>query len=277
MMIMVSNGQLTTESIKRLEDFVETQIQGSDNFSKFIIIEAEPTGDTFDGTDNGIMKMSLEKLKDQQMADAMFLEYGNNNRRDIREAFRLSPLYTGASDDFTKATADASRRVVDEQVFDPERRTFDEWINRFMMTAFDAVHHMFTSLGPNVTDDQDIIQIMSTGERSGAITPRIAREMISDVLGRDLPPVSDDLDPDVPFSLQMAEKVKNMAGSPPGSTPGETVTALKRKSPYLGNFFEQVLELRKDLEAEEEARMMEAARANRSGEKTDKSAKNKKR
>jgi hypothetical protein len=75
----------------------------------------------------------------------------------------------------------------------------------------------------------------------------------------------------------MAEKVKNMAGSPPGATPGETVTALKRKSPYLGNFFEQVLELRRDLEAEEEARMMEAARMNRTRRKTEKSGKEAKR
>ena len=41
MVVLVSNGQLTEGSIKRIESFVESQIQGSDNYSKFLLLEAE--------------------------------------------------------------------------------------------------------------------------------------------------------------------------------------------------------------------------------------------
>ena len=40
-----------------------------------------------------------------------------NNRDKIRSAFRLHPIYTGESQDYTRATADTARQVTEEQVF----------------------------------------------------------------------------------------------------------------------------------------------------------------
>lgn len=282
MMIMVSNGQLTDASVARLEQFVATQIQGSDNFSRFIIVEAEPTGETVDGTDAGTMKMHVEKLTDQQIRDAMFLEYGDANRRDIREAWRLPPIFVGGADDYTRATADSSRRLADEQVFDPERRAFDDMINALLMPEFGCVYHDFASLGLNVTNDQDIIQIMAAGEKSGGMTPRRAGEMISDIFGKELSPLDPSIQLDVPYSYQMAQAVKNLTGTLPGVTPGETVTALKRLNPQVGEFFETLLNLREELDLEMTTRLEKdaaerSARRRRGGEEQRKKPDGKKR
>jgi PBSX family phage portal protein len=250
MLLMVSNGQVTEASIKRLEQFVETRIQGKDNFSTFVIVEAEPTADAMEGQDNGTMKMAVEKLTDQQMRDAMFINYGNANRRDIREVWRLPPLFVGAADDYTRATADASTKLADEQIFDPERRMFDERINRFLLTELQGVYHTFVSLGPNVTNNQEIIQIMTAGEKAGAMTPRRAGDLVSSALGRDLAPLDQEINPDIPFSLQMAEKVKNMGSPEQNSAPGNTITAIKSHNPLVGEFLEVMMGVKEDLEIE---------------------------
>lgn len=221
MVVMVSNGQLTEGSVKRIEDFVESQIQGSDNYSKFLILEAESA---LEGEDGNQIKMEIKPLVKEQHKDALFQVYSQNNQDKVRRAFRLPPIFVGRAEDYTRATADASRRLADEQIFAPERDEFDNLINRIIFPAMGVVYHKFKSNTPNTTDNQELVQILSNAEKTGGITPRIARNMLEDILGRDLPPFPKDFPADVPFSMTMAEAVKNLAN--PGE-PGQQLTAIK--------------------------------------------------
>lgn len=121
-------------------------------------------------------------------------------------------------------TAETSRALADEQVYAPERDDFDDWVNRILFPRMDVLYHRFKSNSPNTTDNSELTKILSGAERTGGITPRIARKVLEDILGIDLPPFPDDFNPDIPFSLTMAEAVKNM-GNP--VEPGQSVTALK--------------------------------------------------
>lgn len=212
MIISVSNGEVTEDSIERIQSFVESQIHGSDNYSRFLIIEAESPG--VDGEDTGHAKIEITPLGSTQVKDFLFGNYKENNRRTLREAYRLPPIFVGASDDYTRATAESSRKLGDEQVFSPERNEVDAVINRTIMPELGAVYHTFKSNGPNVTDDEDLIKVMGVAERTGGLTPRIARLILTDILNideADLPPLSPDVDLDIPFSLQLADAVKNQA------------------------------------------------------------------
>jgi capsid portal protein len=226
MAVCVSNGQLTEGSIGRIQEFVETQIQGSENYSRFLIIEAEGQ---YEGQDGGI-KVDIKPLTDQQMRDQMFQAYGKNNGDKIRRSFRLPPIFVGMASDYSKATAEESRRLADEQIFKPERDEFDNRINKFILAEMGALYHKFVSNGPNVTDDQDMIQVLMAAERTGALTPKIARGIVGNITNQELPDIDPaKLDPDVPFSLQLAERVKNEAAMETGSPEvGSQVTALKR-------------------------------------------------
>jgi capsid portal protein len=223
MMLLVSNGQLTQGSIDRIQEFVDSQVEGSANMSRFLIVEAEGA---FEGEDGNRVKVDVKPLVDQQMRDQMFTEYQKANSGKIRKAFRLPPIFVGSTDDYNKATAEESRKVADEQVFMPERVDFDDLFNKNFMTELGAQFYRFKSMGPNVTDDQDLLAVLNTAERTGGLTPRIAREIIGDIIGRELPEIdpATGVNPDVPFSLQMAEAVKNL-GLP--NEPGQQVTALK--------------------------------------------------
>lgn len=223
MFVLVSNGQLTEGTIGRLESFVESSIQGSDNYSKFLILEAEGV---LEGEDAGNVKLEVKPLVSEQHKDALFQNYMKNNQQNIRRAFRLPPILVGSSADFTRATAETSRRLADEQVFAPERDEFDSFINRRLLPEMGARHHVFKSNSPNTTDNAELVRILSGAEKTGGMTPRIARDVLEDILGAELPPFPKDerFDPDLPFSLLMAEAVKNRADV---TEPGQQVTALK--------------------------------------------------
>jgi PBSX family phage portal protein len=226
MAVMVSNGQLTEGSINRIQEFVDSQIQGGDNYSRFLIIEAEANVAGDEGEDQGHMKLELKPLTEVQHKDALFQNYSKNNKASVRRSFRLPPIFVGQAEDYTRATAESSRRIADEQIFAPERGDFDDFINLRIFPAMGIRFHKFKTNSPNTTDNTELVGILSGSEKTGGMTPRIARKVLEDILGHELPdfPPNEDFDPDVPFSLSMAEAVKNMADT---SEPGQQVTALK--------------------------------------------------
>jgi len=230
MMVMVSNGQLTEGSIDRLTSFVESTIQGSSNYSKFIVLEAEGGEE---GEEGNQVKLDVKPLSSEQNRDALFQNYSKNNQDKIRRVWRLPPIFLGKTDDYSRTTADSSRRLADEQVFAPERDEFDNLINRILFPYMRIRYHKFKSNSPNTTDNTQLVQILSSAEKTGGMTPRIARALLEDILGTELPEFVDYFDADVPFSLTMAEAVKNKADP---TEPGQQVTALKN---ILGDDIEE--------------------------------------
>lgn len=223
MAILVSNGQLTQGTVDRIQSFVESQIQGSDNYSKFLIVEAEATGEDT-GEDGGQVKIDIKPLAKEQHSDALFQNYSDKNHDKIRRSFRLPPIFVGQASDYSRSTAESSRRLADEQVFSPERVEFDEVMNRLLFPEMGVIYHKFKSNTPNTTDNTQLVKILASSEKTGGMTPRIARFMLEDILGIDLPNFAKGFPADIPFSVTMAEAVKNQAQP---TEPGQQVTAIK--------------------------------------------------
>jgi PBSX family phage portal protein len=219
--ILVSGGSMTEGSIERIGQFVESSIQGDDNYSKILILEAEGIED--DMGDMANVRMQIQPLTSEQHTDALFTNYDQRSREKIRQSFRLPPIYVGRAEDYTRSTADVSRRIADEQIFNPERLEEDHLINRFLLQEFDMVFHEFVTNTPNITNDEDLVRVMAGAEKTGGMTPRIAHSMLEDLMGREMS-MPQDVKLDVPFSLQMAEAVKNEAMP---NEVGQQVTALK--------------------------------------------------
>jgi PBSX family phage portal protein len=220
MIIGIANGQLTDGSLERIKEFAESNIQG-DNYSKFLLIEAE--GD-FEGEDGNQVKMTIQPLTKEQHDDALFQKYSESNQDKVRRAWRLPPIIVGRTDDYSRSTSDNSRQIADEQIFAPERDEYDDEVNDVLFPEMGIVHHEYRSNSPNTTDNQQLVAILAGAEKTGGMTPRIARSLLEGILGRDLPEFPDDFEVDKPFSLLMAEAVKNKAEV---AEPGQQVTAIK--------------------------------------------------
>lgn len=223
LVISVSNGELTQGTVDRIQQFLE-KLQGNDNRAMVLVVEAEAVGE--EGEQTGQVKIDVKPLTNEQINDALFQKYQEYNREKVRVAYRIPPIFIGRSLDYTRATADTSRRLADEQVFAPERDTFDDWVNRILFPSMGIVYHRFKSNSPNTTDNTELVQILSGAEKTGGMTPRRADIVLKDILGRDLPEFATDerFNLDLPFSLSMAEAVKNQADV---TEPGQQVTAMK--------------------------------------------------
>jgi PBSX family phage portal protein len=214
MIITVSNGMLTQDTIDRVEEFVNSHIKRSDNYSKFLILEAETQDEEIQGA--GAMKIDVKPMTDQQRDDQLFQKYDGNNSEKIRRAFRLPGIFVGKTENINRATAEASRRLADEQVFSPEREEIDRKLNALLI-HFGYKFVYIKSNSPNVTDDQALTKVLSGAEKSGALTPNLARQIVGEILNKELDPLekTEKMDPDIPFSLTIAEAVKKQDGIAP--------------------------------------------------------------
>lgn len=201
LMLLATNIQLTTGSISRIKEFVEERIQGSNNYSTILIVEAEPIAEGM--KDPGVMKLELKPLVEAQHTDAMFVNYTTDGDMKVRRAFRLPPILLGSTTDYNRSTAEASRKLSEEQIFGPERNTDDDIFNMTIVPALGAASVIFRSNTPNVTDNYELTQLLAVAERSGGLSPHISRIIVEDVLGRDLPEVDPSINPQLPFTLTM--------------------------------------------------------------------------
>lgn len=201
--ICVEDGELTDETIERLQELLETGIGEDMNYSKFVLLEAETTiEDPMPGT-SGKARIRVEPMTKIQPKDQLFQEYDKNNQNKIRQAWRIPPIFIGRADDYTRATADASRRIGDEQVFAPEREAVDWFANQLNM-SMGARFHLFKTKTPNITDNNELVKAMGIAEKSGGMTPRRANVLLEDIFDGTIGPLPKGIDPDIPYSLQFA-------------------------------------------------------------------------
>lgn len=226
MMLMATNVQLTEASIERIQKFVEERIQGDDNYSTILLIEGEPITEGM--RDPGTMKLDIKELTHVQHTDALFVNYMERNDDKIRRSFRLPPIFMGRAEDYTRATADSSRKVGEEQVFRPARNEDDDVWNQTIVPALGTPNVLFRSNTPDITDNYELTQLLAVAEQSGGLSPEISRLITEDILGRELPPIADDIRGDIPFSLTMLHEQTKADIATAGITESDAIVQLEK-------------------------------------------------
>lgn len=158
MIVTISGGALTEESMNEMKRVFEQEIKGLDNFHKILLLEAIPhSASDIPGEKVSPVRIDVKPLTEFIQKDALFREYRADNRKKIRSSFKLPPIFTGDSDDYTRATAYESARVAEEQAFRPERRNLDYLVNRLIFTELKINYWEFKLLGPKTTAENDIV------------------------------------------------------------------------------------------------------------------------
>jgi capsid portal protein len=224
LMIMVEGGQLTDGSIKRLAEMIETSISMSANRTAFVILEAESAeGVTLLPGQPGTPKIAVKELANSQISEEMYTVLDENGQKKVIRAFRLPQLFVAREEGLTKASGVVSRQLGNEQVFAPERQLVD-WIMNRILVDMGARFHIFKSKAPNVTDNAEVIRLMLAAEKSGAMSPRRADVIVTDVMEMPLGPLPSGIDPDTPFSISFAQ-AQNAMITPGDEGEGETERA----------------------------------------------------
>ncbi len=152
MILTVTNGRLTKQSMELLRNVKGSQSQGG---ILYLEAKGEETGGPMDEKVEKVA-IKLDKLNDLLQQDALFLEYGKEKKADILSSFRLPPILVGQSSDYNRATAQAALRFAEEQVFEPYRKwIMNEIFNKRLFPAMGIFRVRATLRGPRIIDPED--------------------------------------------------------------------------------------------------------------------------
>lgn len=239
--ITVSNGSLDDESFKALQGYMDG-LQGTENAHKFLLLEAQ--GNATESSMNGDEKLTPVKVEIKSLAeilqqDALFLEYDENTRNKIRSSFRLPPLYTGEAQDFNRATADTARKITEEQVFQPERKTLARTINTLFLEPLGMKYVKVGIKGADFRDPLEIARALYPMIAAGSVAPNDLRDLLGQILGKRIESFGDEYN--VPLQMLM----QNQAGNDPLAG----ILSLEKSQGSEGDFMDLMKDFRDVLEA----------------------------
>ncbi len=240
--ILVSGGRMSSDSVKRLETYVENKIKGRKNFHRILVIEAEPAGgQAAPIADNvsGRMRIEIVPLTGSQQSDALFLKYDERNADKVGMSFRLPRLLRGDIRDFNRATAEAALEFAEAQVFGPLREDFDWTINRKILAELEVKFWTFASNSPTTSNPIDLAKIIADLVLASVLTPEEGRELAKSVFNRDFAKI-DELWTKIPPDLLKAGIL------PEGEElPGQPVPDSAKPAPTDGDEEEEEEELQR--------------------------------
>lgn len=240
--IIVDGGQLTEESIEAIRSG-----KGIGNAFKLLLLETAPFEDEeFTSLDDKKNRVStkIEKLADTMNKDAMFQEYQSSAREKARDSFRLPPIYTGQSSDYTRATAEVARQIAEEQVFEPEREDISSIFNTIINNELGIKYVEMYMKGPEFADIAEKSTALDPYIRAGAVTPNMLMEPLGKLLNKDFDPLPDDIG-NIPIELL---KLQYLEGDRDALTPGD----IEKADNTENVLFEMLSEIKKYLGEEDE-------------------------
>jgi PBSX family phage portal protein len=261
--LLVNGGRLSRGVIPRIEEFIEHQVKGKRNFHKILIIEAEGQR-TAGGTSGIVPAMKFVPLREAQQQDAQFQDYDEKNWDKIASSFRLPRILTGRDRAINRATALAALRFAEEQVFEPIRNQFDEFMNRRLLPELGVFLWKFKSNTPITRDPEMVAEIIAVLSDAGAITPAEARVFASDVFNRELD-VRIEPWTTKPFKLALAlAKAGGLGTAEPAGTAGQAAAAEPEPDPgerTAGGGADRIRAIRTRMEAEAAASVTPISKA----------------
>lgn len=203
LVITVSGGRMSANSVERIKDYINNEIRGKNNFHKILILEAEAPGTAAQlGLDNaGKCRIEVKPLTNAQLTDALFMGYDERNMDKVGMTFRLPRLLRGDVRDFNRATADAALQFAETQVFSPERADFDFLINLRIMPLVGVSLWRFASNGLRLHDPEVTAKVIGELAAAGGLTPNDVRRVGGQsVLGQELVEIDEEW-ADLPLPL----------------------------------------------------------------------------
>ena len=162
LIVTVSGGSLTGETVDKLGDFFEKEIKGLDSFERVLILEAVPAEvGSFEGEKVSPVKIEVQPLTQFIKEDARFLLYRDAVAKSIRGDYRLPPVLLGMSEDYNRATVIEAVRSAEEQVFRPERTPIEYIIQTTIMADMEIKYWEFNFLGGKTSDYAEMLKAIA--------------------------------------------------------------------------------------------------------------------
>lgn len=188
MMLTVSGGRLTAHSFQELTRALKEQNIGSDRQNRIMLIEATGDSDSMDSKGTPV-QLKVEKLTDSRQSDALFGTYDKDNQAKIRQSWRIPAGVLGQSSEQNYANAQVAIFTADSQVFGPARCEIDEILQKQVVSSTRGLGLTTVKLVsriPAISSPENTVKTLTALNVMGAVTPRIAQQVINKVLQLEL-------------------------------------------------------------------------------------------
>lgn len=191
LVVLISGGMLTEEAMSSMNDMFNGRRKGKEMVHRALVLEARsPAEDQpLDGSAAPPPKVDVKPLTQERQGDALFQKYDENNSVKIRMAFKLPALLVGLSNDYNRATAEASLDMAEALVFGPERAIIDNIVNDkiLMRDGKPTQHWRYKSNPPRISNGEAKVKALESLNGAGGITPNISRQVLNELFGLRLP------------------------------------------------------------------------------------------
>lgn len=198
MIIAVTGGGLTPASVKSIENFVRRGGKGVEKAHRIMVLQTERRRI---GTPDAKSGINVIPLTVGMQEDASFMAYRVANDEEVRESFGIGKAFF-TTDDVNRASMGESRRITNEQEFEPDR-VEKEYIMNETVVADESVGAETVALRfkrPRSADPLEKAQVEKIYASMGALTPNELRKSIG------MEPYPDHyVFGDKPFSLALME------------------------------------------------------------------------
>ena len=177
--IFIQGGTLAKDANDQLKMYLSGK---NKNKHRAVVIEAQSSSGSLESS--GTVQVKVERFGGEKMNDAMFTKYDAITEEHIRVGFRIPPLFLGKPADYNMATAITAYMVAEEQVFQVERTSFDETMNRTIMQELGFKTLRFKSNPITLTDAAS--QITALTQAKGTVTNASFVDAINKITGFEL-------------------------------------------------------------------------------------------
>lgn len=190
--LLVSGGRFGKGVSTKIEEFIDEHLKGRKGVHRILVLEAEGQKAAGQTGPKAIPKVQFVPLRDAQQSDALFQNYDARNEDKVAKTFRLPRILRGDDTKINRATAYASLKFADEQIFEPERETFDDVMNRKVFPILGVSFWLFRSNAPVVRDPEKMAEMLERMVKGGILLPKEARMLASDIFNRQFVEISED-------------------------------------------------------------------------------------
>jgi PBSX family phage portal protein len=241
MVITVSGGTLTDATVEKMTEMWSKEVKGLKNYHNALVLEAVPAqAGVFEGEKISPVKIDIKPLTQAIEKDGQFLEYNKRNEETCRADFGLPGIYFGREESYNRATAVEAARVVEEQVFGPERYEVEHALAVTIMADMRAQYWTLTLLGAKTSDWVAILGAISGVK--GMIPIGVVQKVVNRMLGEPTEDIPEDLMTKLISELQQLAPPPDADDKKPPDEAAEefiekivdVTTDLRKRLTYLG-------------------------------------------
>lgn len=235
-MILLQGGILAGETRRVFE---QKTSGAASKTNRVQVIEVEPSGGSLDKTTTA--RVTVERFGAERQNDGMFDKYDDKCELRIRRAFRLPPIFIGAAQDYSFATAFASYTVAEAQVFKPDRDEFDEIMTVRLLPAMGFKGYRMISNPLAIADASNQMKGIEIAQTLNAVEPADMIEEINNAAGTHLKVSKSAPTLEEAKAAEQAERDANIAvlnakANPPGAgQPATSAAPTPSKAPPSGS------------------------------------------